>query len=86
MVEITMTVGPKGQVVIPKVLRDEYGILPNDKVIVKESPNGIIISKPKLDVANIFRELGKNGPQIKKISSHFYEKESEERWQKAKPK
>lgn len=86
MVQITMTVGPKGQVVIPKVFRDEFGIAPNDKVIIKESKEGIVISKPKLDVANIFREIGNNGPQLKKLNPHFYEKELEERLQKAKIK
>jgi AbrB family looped-hinge helix DNA binding protein len=36
-------VGPKGQVVIPKKIRDELGIEPGDEVIVSLSDNNIII-------------------------------------------
>ena len=39
----TQKVGPKGQVVIPKKIRDELGIEPGDEVIVSLSENNIII-------------------------------------------
>jgi AbrB family looped-hinge helix DNA binding protein len=40
---MTQKVGPKGQVVIPKKIRDELGIEPGDEVIVSLSENNIII-------------------------------------------
>jgi len=36
-------VGPKGQVVIPKKLRDELGIEPGDEVVVSLSESGVLI-------------------------------------------
>ena len=36
-------VGPKGQVVIPKIFRDELGIEPGDEVEVSLSENGVLI-------------------------------------------
>jgi len=81
-----MTVGPKGQVVIPKVLRDEYGITPKGKVVLKEIKEGILLSKTKIDAVSIFRLIAKSGKQAKRKDIHFYERELEERWLKAKPK
>ncbi|MFM8721352.1 MAG: AbrB/MazE/SpoVT family DNA-binding domain-containing protein [Acidimicrobiaceae bacterium] len=36
-------IGPKGQVVIPKKFRDEFGIEPGDEVEVSLSENGVLI-------------------------------------------
>ena len=36
-------VGPKGQVVIPKKLRDELGIEPGDEIVVSLSESGVLI-------------------------------------------
>jgi len=35
MVKLKLKVGPKGQVVIPKILREKYGIIENGYVIVE---------------------------------------------------
>ena len=34
MVKLRLKVGPKGQIVIPKILREKYGIRENDYVLV----------------------------------------------------
>ena len=41
-------VGPKGQVVIPKQLRDAIGLKPGVEVILEIRGDEIIISKPKI--------------------------------------
>jgi len=42
--EIT-NVTPKGQVTIPKALRDKYGLLPYMGIYFEDSKNGIILKK-----------------------------------------
>jgi AbrB family looped-hinge helix DNA binding protein len=42
-------VGQKGQVVIPKRLRDALGLKPGVEVILEIRGNEIIISKPKIE-------------------------------------
>lgn len=42
-------VSPKGQVVIPKPLRDKFGIRKGDEVVVKESRRGILVMKREED-------------------------------------
>jgi AbrB family looped-hinge helix DNA binding protein len=43
---MTRRVGPKGQVVIPKSVRDRLGIEPGDFVVVEQDGNAIRVSKP----------------------------------------
>jgi AbrB family looped-hinge helix DNA binding protein len=38
-------VSPKGQVVIPKPLRDKFGIKEGEEVLVEESKKGILVMK-----------------------------------------
>ena len=40
-------VSPKGQVVIPKPLRDKFGIKEGEEVLVEESRKGILVMKRK---------------------------------------
>jgi len=47
MVSIAVRVGPKGQLVIPKVFRDEYNIAPGDAILVLEEDHKLVIEKPK---------------------------------------
>jgi AbrB family looped-hinge helix DNA binding protein len=42
-------VGPKGQVVIPKQLRDVLGLKPGVEVILEIRGDEIVISKPKIE-------------------------------------
>jgi AbrB family looped-hinge helix DNA binding protein len=45
----TKSVGSKGQVVIPKQMRDALGIKPGVDVTLEVRENEIVISKPKID-------------------------------------
>jgi AbrB family looped-hinge helix DNA binding protein len=47
---MTYKVGPKGQVVVPKAIRDRLGILPGDEVVIDEVDGEIRIRrKPNWD-------------------------------------
>jgi AbrB family looped-hinge helix DNA binding protein len=45
----TKNIGPKGQVVIPKRMRDALGIKPGVDVILEIRENEIVITKPKIE-------------------------------------
>jgi len=43
MVELRLKVGPKGQVLIPKIIRERYGIREGCTVIIELRPEGILL-------------------------------------------
>ncbi len=43
---MTHKVGPKGQVVIPKAIRDELSIEPGDEVTFRQEGRSVVISRP----------------------------------------
>jgi len=52
MVKLRLKVGPKGQIVIPKILREKYGIKENGYVLVDVREGGLAITKaPSVDEA-----------------------------------
>ena len=61
MVEFRVKVGPKGQVVIPKALRDEYGIEPKGMAVFREGEDGITVSAPKSGAVDAFRKIAFSG-------------------------
>lgn len=86
MVELRLKVGPKGQVVIPKLIRERYGISVNDYVIVELREDGILLrgrpSRKKL-LENLVRHreyvkrLGVNA-RLGDLKGEFLELEFEE--------
>ncbi len=64
MAEVTVKVGPKGQILIPKMLRDEYGISPYGKVRLRESEEGIVVARPKSDSVRTFRSIAFSGKSV----------------------
>jgi AbrB family looped-hinge helix DNA binding protein len=45
LVSIRLKVGPKGQIVIPKVFREAYGIKEGGEVIIEPKDEGLIIKR-----------------------------------------
>ena len=79
-----MRIGPKGQVVIPKKMRDEKKIFPGDEVFVELNDKGIFIEKPvEKNSIKAFEEIAHRIKFNKKISAHAYEAELEERWKRS---
>ena len=56
LVSIRLKVGPKGQIVIPKVFREAYGIKEGGEVIVEPTDKGLIIM-PKKSKEELIKEL-----------------------------
>jgi len=66
MVSIKVKVGPKGQIVIPKVFRDAYGIKEGGEVIVIPTEDGLIIKRKK-SVEEIVKALKEYRERRKRI-------------------
>ena len=82
-----MKVGPKGQVVIPKEIRDEEKISPGDEIFIELSDKGILIEKPKRDVVADFERIAKKGKSIDYVDSDKdYAEMMKQRWAKLKLK
>ncbi len=60
MVGIKMSIGEKGQVVIPKPLREEFNLNPNDMVEFDQEGDKIVVKKvSSKDPIKIFLEIKK---------------------------
>ena len=76
MLEIRMRVGPKGQVVIPKVLRDAFKIGPGTEVTFSMEGERIVMRATRTDSADVLERLAKSGRAIRKFPPHAaYERE-----------
>jgi AbrB family looped-hinge helix DNA binding protein len=80
MIEEEMKVGPKGQVVIPKVFRKNIGIGPGSKVVFELRGNELLIKKPGIDAVKVFERIAKSGRPVKRIEPHEYVEELEGRF------
>jgi AbrB family looped-hinge helix DNA binding protein len=50
MLKLRLKVGPKGQIIIPKILREKYGIRENDYVFIEIRDNELVITRaPSID-------------------------------------
>ena len=68
MVSIKIRVGSKGQVVIPKVFRDAYGIKEGGEVVIIPTEEGLIIKKKK-SVEEVIKTLKKYREKRRKIKA-----------------
>jgi AbrB family looped-hinge helix DNA binding protein len=60
-------VGQKGQVVIPKQLRDAMGLKPGVEVILELRGDEIVISKPKIEGSYTEYYTTTHAPKLKKL-------------------
>ncbi len=71
-----MRVGPKGQVVIPKVLRDALKIGPGSEVSFSIEGEKVVLRASRSDTVEVFGQIAKSGKSIGKLPSHAaYERE-----------
>jgi AbrB family looped-hinge helix DNA binding protein len=62
----TKSVGPKGQVVIPKRMRDALGLKPGVDVTLEIKGDEIVISKPKIEGSYTEYYITTCSPKLKK--------------------
>lgn len=80
MIKLESKVGPKGQVVIPKVFRDSLKIKSGQKVTFRMADDKLILEPPRIDAVGILRRIAAGGKPIHEIPPHeAYEEELEER-------
>jgi len=60
------TVGPKGQVVIPKRMRDSLGLKPGVEVILEMHDQQIVIKKPRVNGSYTEYFITTSSPKLKK--------------------
>ena len=66
MAEETRTVGERGQVTLPKALRERFDIKGGDEVVVRETDDRIVIEKPvtRADLAEGYRRRAERDERI----------------------
>ncbi|AEH25530.1 Transcription regulator, SpoVT/AbrB family [Pyrococcus yayanosii CH1] len=64
MVSIRLKVGPKGQIVIPKVFREAYGIKEGKEVIIEPTERGLVIRAP-VDAEKLMEKLRERRKRMK---------------------
>lgn len=79
MIREEMKIGPKGQVVIPKVFRKSLGLHPGTKVVFILREEGLLLEKPREDATKVFKEIAESGKSVK-IKPDEYVEELEKRF------
>jgi len=75
MLEEEMTVGPKGQVVIPRAMRKALKIQPGSKVVFRLEEDRATVEKQQVDSVSVFEQVARKGASVSDISPHGYEEE-----------
>lgn len=70
MIKGERKVGPKGQVVIPKMFRKSKKIEPGSKVLFRETEDGILIEKAEVETEKVFEEIAEEGESIDNVKPH----------------
>lgn len=77
--ELKVRMGPKGQIVIPKIFRESYKIYPNQQVVMQNDENGLLITNGESNIVEKLREMARGaarkrkGKKFKYDKSEFYE-------------
>jgi len=94
LVELRIKVGAKGQILIPKVFRDRYGLKEGDVVVIEPEEGGVLIrgrpSAPETEQAierhvSELRAKGIRGPRLGELKKVYLEMEFGETHEKAIP-
>jgi len=95
LVELRIKVGPKGQILIPKVFRDRYGLKEGDAVVIEPEEDGVLIRgrpsarETEQEIERHVSELsarGITGPRLGELKKVCLEMEFEEKHAEAIPR
>jgi len=70
MVKLKLKVGPKGQIVLPKIVRDKLGIKPRSYVIADLKEDGLTLQRG-IDIEEFLDWLKKSRKPVAKLVSKF---------------
>jgi len=70
VLEIRMRVGPKGQVVIPKVLRDALKIGPGSEVTFAIEGENVVLRASRGDAVDVLAAVARAGKSITRFPPH----------------
>lgn len=93
--ELRIKVGPKGQILIPKVLRDRYALEEGDVVVIEPGEEGVLIrgrpstQETEQEIDRHLSELkakGITGPRLGELKKVYLEMEFEETHGEAVPR
>ena len=81
MVYVEVKINEKGQIVIPKVLRDHYGLAPGSSAVFVEEKNRLVL-QPKKSVEEFVKMLDEFPKmKVKELDmDKLHAEELEERW------
>ena len=73
--------GAKGQIVIPKILREAYKLYPYGEAVIRAEEDGMVIKKPQEKIMEKFKDLAQrmnvktklNAQRIKEVIEQQYE-------------
>jgi len=94
-VELRIKVGPKGQILIPKVFRDRYGLKEGDVVMIEPEEDGVLIrgrpspQETQREIEGHLSELkarGITGPRLGELKKVYLEMEFEQTHDEAIPR
>ncbi|HIE23696.1 MAG TPA: AbrB/MazE/SpoVT family DNA-binding domain-containing protein [Candidatus Korarchaeota archaeon] len=60
-------IGPKGQILIPKPIRDALGLHPGVEVMIEVRGDEVIITKPKIEGSYTEYYISTRSPKLKKL-------------------
>lgn len=78
MVELKVTLGAKGQVVIPKIFRDYFKLYPKQPAIIKSTEEGVLILKKdnrNMDIIEQLMQTAIEASKRRKGKPFVYKKE-----------
>ena len=76
MLEETMRIGPKGQVVIPTSFRKVMKIGPGSEIVFRLDKDKVIIEAPKIeDPVRTLESIALKGKSVSKVDLHSYQEE-----------
>lgn len=73
--EFIKNIGSKGEVVIPKILRENYKMSAGDELIVIAKEEGVLITKNKENPIKILEEIAEIALKKRKGKKFTYKKE-----------
>lgn len=79
MVELKVILGSKGQVVIPKILREYFKLYPNQRAIMKPTDEGVLITRNENNPVEILEKIAetasekRKGKPLRYSKKEFYE-------------